>query len=175
MGVITDFFLASRSDVTRVLRGWRLPPLTNQESARVPPLALGSADPQANPAPPIDSLPNVQCNGMLPERLALVFASLAEVDPDRALDLILLEYLTGPPESEVTVQRLPAAFVNALANARERDLERAAKVLEDDDVDRWGDALLGTANELSKILMRIQNLARQGLSTQADLFVWTCT
>lgn len=191
MGVITDFFLASHSDVIRVLRGWQLPSLASQTApvgsvsnrinqgllaVAVPPLpGPPTVDPHADPAPPIDSLPNVQCNGMLPEKLALLFASLADVDPDRALDLILLEYLTGPPESEVTVQRLPAAFVNALANARAGDLERAAKVLEDDDVDLWGDALLGTAKELSKVLLRIQELARQGLSMQADLFVWTCT
>lgn len=192
MGVITDFFLASAADVTRVLSGWQLPPQPVRESllsrdGRGGNTSLALAydelnwqqppqpNPYADPTPHIDTLPNVQCKGMLPDKLALLFASLTGVDTDQALDLILLGFLTGPPECEVTVQRLPSALTNALANADSNDLLRAARALEDDDIDRWGPTFRGTAKELSKILLRIQSLAQQGISSQSDMFVWTCT
>jgi hypothetical protein len=192
MGVITDFFLASTTDVARVLTGWYLPPQPNRLSPNAQgPKSTGDAQipahvglvwqqpPRPNPdaiaAPKIDSLPHVQCRGMLPEKLALLFTALTELPADRALDLILLGYLTGPPETEVTVQRLPAAFTNALAVADNTDLARAASILEEDDIDRWGNVCHGTAKEQADVLRRIQSLAKRGLSANADLFVWTCT
>jgi hypothetical protein len=192
MGVMTDFFLASTTDVNRVLTGWQLPPLQSRDateprtlglpsSAQVP-LIAGSGwhqppkpNPNANPAPQIDSLPNVQCRDMLPDKLALLFASLTEIPADHAMDLILRGYLTGPPETEVTVQRLPVALTNALATADDADLERAAKTLEEDDIDRWGNSFRGSARELIGMLQRVQTLAKRGLSSNADLFIWTCT
>jgi hypothetical protein len=192
MGVITDFFLASTTDVARILTGWHLPAQTNRLSPESQP-AKSACDnqtpahvgfvwqqpPRPNPsavaAPKIDLLPNVQCRGMLPEKLALLFAALTEIPTDHAMDLILLGYLTGPPETEVTVQRLPTALTNALAVADSADLARAARILEEDDIDRWGNVCHGTAKEQTDVLRRIQSLAKRGLSTNADLFVWTCT
>jgi len=192
MGVITDFFLATTADVARVLNGWQLPPhpercppnSQNDQLSNVEPVVFSNRthwahspkpNPNANPAPKIDSLPNVQCNGMLPDKLALLFATLTEIPPELAQDLISYGYLTGPPEPEVTVQRLPLALTSALANANGADLTRAARTLEDDDVDRWGSGVGGKATELATVLGRIQALAKHGLSIQADLFIWTCT
>lgn len=192
MGVITDFFLASTTDVARVLTGWQLPLEGNPEvsharltrfanSTHIPlrPEAIWSHPPQpnpsANPAPQIDTLPNVQCKGMLPDKLAILFATLTEIPTERALDLILRGFLTGPPETEVTVQRLPSSLTSALANAAHDDLLRAAKVLEEDDIDRWGNAFLGSAKELVDTLNRVQALAKKGVSSEVDLFIWTCT
>jgi hypothetical protein len=132
-------------------------------------------NPDANPAPKIDTLPNVQCRDMLPDKLALLFAALTEIPPERALDLIVNGYLTGPPEPEVTVQRLPMAMTSALATANDSDLARAARALEDDDLGRWGSGVCGTAHELTAMLGRVQTLAKHGLTINADLFVWTCT
>ena len=192
MGVITDFFLASGSDVARVLVGWQLPTFPGAYSTKPEGLDTGGSEhsalhgtsawslppkpnPLADPAPHIDTLPNVPCKGMLPDKLALLFASLAEVDAEQALDLILLGYLTGPPESEVTVQRLPLALTSALANAKSDDLVRAAKVLEQDDNDGWGSTFRGAAAELTMTLQRLQGLAQRGIRPNLDLFVWTCT
>jgi hypothetical protein len=192
MGVITDFFLASSSDVARVLSGWQLPPQPVREPPALKPARLPNGvdiplrsephwvqppkpNPDANPAPKIDSLPNVQCKGMLPDKLALLFATLTEIPAERALDLIVHGYLTGPPEPEVTVQRLPAALTTALASANGSDLLRAAQAIEEDDIDRWGGDFRGTSSELTNVLSRVQSLAKHGLSTNADLFIWTCT
>jgi hypothetical protein len=192
MGVMTDFFLASSTDLARVLTGWQLPQQSNREAsnhkqAGPANLARGQASigftwqrpPEPNPeavaAPKIDTLPNVQCRGMLPERLALLFATLAEIPTEQALDLILHGYLTGPPETEVTVQRLPPALMNALAMAAPADLLRAAETLEEDELERWGHDSRETARELAEILRRVQSLAKHGVSIEADLFIWTCT
>lgn len=192
MGVITDFFLASTADVARVLAGWQLPPQAGQDTSSTIAVHMPTSmhvpirsattwqqppkpNPDANPAPKIDTLPNVQCRGMLPDKLALLFATLTEIPPERALDLIVNGYLTGPPEPEVTVQRLPMAMTSALATANDSDLARAARALEDDDLDRWGSGLSGSAHELATMLGRVQSLAKHGLTINADLFVWTCT
>jgi hypothetical protein len=184
VGVMTDFFLASATDVEKVLNGWQLPSQPAQTAAdrmnrqytpesgwHQPP----KPNPNANPAPQIASLPNVQCRGMLPDKLALLFAALAEVPPDRALELILHGYLTGPPETEVTVQQLPVALTKALAAAADADLVRAAKVLEEDDIESCCVVFRGKLSELTDVLQRVQSLAKHGLSTNADLFLWTCT
>jgi hypothetical protein len=191
MGVITDFFLASTTDVARVLSGWQLPPssrltpsdLCCSKLANGAGLPLAAAlewapppnpDPLANPTPQIDSLPNVQCTDMLPDKLALLFSSLTAVPEERALDLIMDGYLTGPPDTEITVQQLPEALTSALANAQTTDLVRAAKTLEEDDLERWG-TFRGTAQNLLDMLHRVQSLAKRGISSNADLFLWTCT
>jgi hypothetical protein len=184
MGVMTDFFLASATDVATVLQGWQLPPqptgdATNRLHAGFPSKSHWqrppSPNPNANTVPQITSLPNVQCRDMLPDKLALLFAALAEVPHDRALDLILLGYLTGPPEAEVTVQKLPVALTRALAAAGDADLVRAAKVLEDDALDCVSATFRAKASELTEILQRVQSLAKHGLTTNADLFLWTCS
>lgn len=192
MGIVTDFFLASTSDLARFLNGWQLPPpmLQNPGSYRKERLAASAhskqapllawsqppkPNPDANPSPQIGSLPNVQCKGLLPDKLALLYASLAEIPTEHALDLIMLGFLTGPPEAEVTVQQLPPALTNALAIALDVDLIRAAQIIEDDDIDRWGNSFRGTAKELTRVLSRVQTLAQKGLTSDADLFIWTCT
>lgn len=192
MGVITDFFLASGSDVARVLVGWQMPTFPSAYSTRPEAIVTVTSardvlhgnsgwpqpptpNPLADPVPHIDTLPNVPCKGMLPDKLALLLASLTEVDTGQALDLILQGYLTGPPESEVTVQRLPLELTTALANARSSDLLRAAKAIEQDDNDGWGITFRGAAAELTRTLRCVQGLALQGMRTSADLFVWTCT
>lgn len=192
MGVITDFFIAPAKDIANVLSGWKLPeqpalssPTLGQQDTlsatpclqvdRLPRTTTSGPDPRADPAPAIDGLPNVQCNCMLPDKVAILFAWLAEISTERALELLLLGYLTGPPESEITVQMLPSALMHALANAQAADLAQAARILEDDDVEHWGYYQRHAGPDLTLLLHEIQTLARQGLSTNSQLFLWTCT
>jgi hypothetical protein len=190
MGVMTDFFLASTSDVARVLNGWQLPQRAAAGDTHPYDFGLTRAgatkdnllwaqpprpNPHADPSPKIASLPNVQCKGMLPDKLALLFTSLTEVPAERALDLILNGFLTGPPETEVTVQLLPKALTKAIAQAESADLVRAAKAIEEDEIDQWGSAYRVTASDLANVLHRVQSLAQRGVDSDADLFIWTCT
>jgi len=187
MGILTDFFLASISDVSRVLSGWQLPPpplpqavvfeiinpftrqplqvTTRRDRSNEP-----EPDPEADPSPDVSSLPNVQCKGLLPDKLAPAFATLADVTADVALDLILCGALTGPPDTEISVLLLPLEFTVALASASEQDLARAAQAFVDGDAtSRPGDASV-----LAGIFREVRGLAAQGQADGARLFLWIC-
>lgn len=185
MGILSDFFLATSSDLSRVFRGWQLPPLplpravvvqvvnpftrqpvqitTRRDSARMP-----EPSPLAAPSPDIRSLPNVQCKGLLPDKLAVVFSTVAQISIEDALDLILCGDLAGPPDTEITVFLLPEAFMSALASASPQDLVRAAAAVIADDECSHPDDTAG----LTEILSEVQTLAVHGQTNGARLFVW---
>jgi hypothetical protein len=189
MGVLTDFFVASPSDLDTVLFGWQLPPPPLAEPVDVhgvnpftkKPFTISSRNnrdevplpnPNANPSPNICTLPNVQCKSLLPDRLAVAFSSLSGMVIDDALDLIMCGALIGPPVTEIAIQRLPDAFTAALAKANNDALVRAAQAIEDADVANYGESSRGVVPELTDILSQIRALAARCQSTDLQLFVW---
>lgn len=184
MGVLTDFFLATDSDVSCVLSGWQLPPpllpqavvvetinpFTRQPvqiTTRRDPDSVPEPNPEADPSPDVSSLPNVQCKGLLPDKLALAFSALAHVSENDAMDSILCGDLVGPPNTEIVVLRMPEAFTVALASASDQDLMRAARVvMADDEMSRPEDS-----DALGEILREVRGLARRGLTEDASLFI----
>lgn len=189
MGVITDFFIASREDVFRVLQGWKFPPplleapvvvqgvnpFTKepiQIKTRLNRDLMPAPDPEADPSPDIGSLPNVRAKGLLPDKLAIVFATLGGLDFDGALELITYGGLIGPPETEVSVEQLPAAFTECLADAHRDDLLRAAQAIEEEEVQNWGDSYRGSAQSFLEVLLELSALASRCRAEKAELFVW---
>lgn len=191
MGVLTDFFAATPSDIERVLHGWRLPPpplaepvtlqgvnpftkepvtiRTRRDASRMP-----AENPDADPSPRVESLPNVQCKGMLPDKLAIVYSALTGIAVDDAIDFIVCGALVGPPETGVSVERMPADFTAALAAATDDDLAAAAQAIEDDEVENFGESAGAFADDLADILVEVRALAQRCRTTGADLYVWMC-
>ena len=191
MGVLTDFFAASMSDLERVLPGWQLPPpplpepivvhgvnpftkkpvliRTRRNRERIPP-----PDPSADPCPNVSALPNVQCKSLLPDKLAIIFSVMAALDTEVATDLVLCGDLVGPPETEIAVLRLPSAFTSALASATNEKLERAAQAIQNVEAAEFGESAKGSASDLTRILTELRGLANQCMSANAGLFVWIC-
>lgn len=189
MGVLTDFFIASPVDISRVLGGWQLPPpplpeprtvqginpftkepvtiKTRQDASKMP-----EPDEDADPSPSMESLPNVQCKGLLPDKLAIVYSSLTGIDVDDAMSLITRGGLVGPLETEVLVERMPDDFTEALAAATDDDLAEAAEAVEDDEAENFGESARGFADDLADVLGDVRALARRCRSSEADLFVW---
>jgi hypothetical protein len=185
MGVLTDFFLATPSDVSRVLLGWQLPPpplprpvvvhtvnpFTKQRvqiTSRRDLNNLPEPKADAAPSPDISSLPNVQCKGLLPDKLALAFSALTDISQDDAVDLILCGDLIGPPDGEITVLLLPQEFMVAVAAASAQDIARAARaIIDEDEMSNPEDA-----SALEGILREVQILALRGKAENSRLFIW---
>jgi len=134
---------------------------------------IPSPAPYANPSPDVSSLPCVQCKGLLPDKLAIIFAELAHIALDDAFDLVLCGDLVGPPDTEISVSRLPTELVALLTSAQRDDLARAAQAVEDDEVAESGNSLHGIASGLTDVLLEVQALVRGAPSKDAGLFLWT--
>jgi hypothetical protein len=191
MGVLTDFFLASESDLKRVLSGWQLPPppldapITFQAQnpfTKAPVTVRTRCDRErmpspahdADPSPDISSLPRVQCKGLLPDKLAIIFARLSNIPFDDAFDLVMCGTLVGPPETEISVSRIPASFVASVASASREALASAAQAVEDEEVAESGDGMRGIASGLTDVLLEVHGLVRSASARDAGLYLWVC-
>lgn len=183
MGQIADFFIASDSELGKVLPGWKLPrPPLLQPNVRqaVNPFTGGTMDLKSYVDPnggPADSdaaeEPALQESGgrfdwkwVTELELALLVEVAHGVDEEEARKITSCEALWGPPAATASVFRVPVEVVELLAeeNRELNDLANRLAVSDEGLFDR-------SAEDFGELLVELQQLATLAKKTQRSMFL----
>jgi hypothetical protein len=189
MGVLTDLFQATDTEIATVCRGWgaeaplldepvlrrMVNPFTKKEVEFMSRLAPehSEAASDAIESPDFRHLPRIDMKGLSPIHLENLGQVLLQWSPDYARGEVSGRSLAGPPETEISIMLVPDPLVAATARIGEGSMMSVAEEwFEIEQID--SDGAFETAKDCVFVLRALVPFMGDAVRVGRHVFMWMC-